>query len=253
MEIQKTLEISHLIKSGKILASCLDLSKKLFKSGYSALQVDEEVEKFILSQQAKPSFKGLHGFPFTCCICFNEQVVHGIPTDRKVVEGDIITVDIGVSYNDHCTDAARTYLFSKNEYKKNIILTSYKALDAGILKCIESNTVGDISYSIQKEIETNGFRTPLEIGGHGIGLEPHAEPFIPNYGVPNTGMTLEYGMVLAVEPIVMEKDNTIEVSNDGFTLVSSNGYLSSHVEDTVVVTDKTPMILTRRTLDGTLI
>jgi methionyl aminopeptidase len=253
MEIQKTLILSHLIKSGRILASCLDISKKMIKDGFSSSRIDEEVEKFILSNGAVPSFKGLHDFPFSTCISFNEQVVHGLPSDRKAVRGDVVTVDIGVSYKGHCTDAARTYTLGRDDRKTSIIQASYRALEAGISQCIESNTVGDISFSIQKEIEGSGFRTPLEIGGHGLGLEPHEDPFIPNYGPPKTGMELIYGMVLAIEPIVMEKDNSIEVSDDGFTIVSSNGYLSSHVEDSIVVTDKNPLILTRRTLEDNLV
>jgi methionyl aminopeptidase len=254
MEPQKNLNLSYLIKSGEILASCLEMSKQMLSSKYTPVDIDTEVERFIISNGGMPSFKGLHGYPFSTCISFNEQVVHTTPAHREVLEDDIITVDIGVSYCGHCTDAARTYMFNGNPGNRILIDTAYKALDAGIERCVENNHVGDVSYSIQKEIELAGFKTVLEIGGHGIGLEAHEDPFVPNYGVCGRGPKLIYGMCLAIEPIVIEKNNRIVLDKkDGWSLYSPSRCLSAHTEDTVVVLDKKPLILTRKTLSGSYV
>jgi methionyl aminopeptidase len=229
----------------------LDLSKNLLVDGKTPLEIDIEVEKFILSKDAKPSFKGLNGYPYSTCISINEQVVHSPPVSRKIQYNDIVKIDIGVSFCGHCTDAARTLLCGDDKERYRLVETAYDSLNAGIEKCKENNTIGDVSFSIQRVLELSGYRTPIEIGGHGIGFDPHTEPFIPNYGVPNSGSKLIYGMCLAVEPVVIEKDNKLTLGSDGWTLYSQDGHLSAHVEDTIVVTDTAPLILTRRTLDGT--
>jgi len=248
---EKILSLSRLIKSGQILASCLNISRQMLKSGFTSLQINDEMEKFMLSNQSVPSFKGLHNYPFASCISFNEQIVHALPCDRKMEKGDIVTVDVGVSFQGNCTDAARTYLFGGNKKQIDLVSTAYEALQSGISSCIENNTVGDISYSIQRVIELNKYRTPIELGGHGVGLEPHTDPFIPNYGVPKTGIKLVYGMVLAIEPIVMEKGNSIVLDTDGFSIRSKNNCMSAHVEDTIIVTNSLPRVLTSMSLDGT--
>jgi methionyl aminopeptidase len=256
MNVERTLLKEPLIHSGKILASALDLSKRLISEKITPLEIDLEVHKFIVEQKAVPSFLGLGGFPYSICISINDQVVHGIPVDRYLKQGDLVTVDVGVSFDGHCTDAARTFVVgkTKNKIKNNLIVAANEALDAGIQKAVAGNKVGDISYAIQKCIESSGFRSPLCIGGHGIGMSAHLDPFIPNTGMPGRGIELLEGLCLAIEPVVMAGSIDIFVSKqDNFTMYSKDGCLSSHVEDTIIVTSRAPLILTRETLNGGLI
>ena len=244
------LNIDDAIKSGQILASALYLSKKLIQPGITTKELNSSIEKFILSKKAIPSFKGLNGYPYSTCISINEQVVHGTPSNKKIKSGDIITVDIGVSYNNHCTDAARTFTVGETNNKiLHMIKTAHLALNSGILKALPDNRVGDISYSIQSHIFNGRYKTTLEYGGHGIGLVPHTNPFIPNYGQKNTGPKIKRGKCLAIEPILISGSNEVSIDKDGWTIYSPHRCLSVHVEDTIIVADS-PIILTRRTLDG---
>jgi len=193
----------------------------------------------------------LDGFPHASCISVNEQIVHGVPTERILNDGDIITVDIGVSYKGHHTDAARTFPVGDiSSNRDSIIRASYRALDIGISNALPNNRVGDISYSIQKEIMLSGYETVLEYGGHGIGLSPHSNPFIPNYGTRGKGGKLVDGQCVAIEPILIKGSNKVEEDKvDGWTVFSPGGFISSHVEDTIIIADP-PVVLTRRTLKG---
>lgn len=250
------LNLKNLIVSGKILASSLNKSKDLVVDGAIPEQIDKKIEKFIHSLNAVPSFKGYNGYPSSTCISLNHQIVHGIPKKVPLKEGDIVTVDIGVSYKKNHTDAARTFIVGNNPNKKQekLLQCCNKALNDGISKAINNNNVGDISYAIQRIIEFSGYRTPLELGGHGIGLSPHTEPFIPNYGTAGSGIKLKSGMCLALEPIVIDGSNEIEIDkDDNWTIFSPHKNLSVHIEDTIVVTDNVPIILTRETLEGGLI
>jgi methionyl aminopeptidase len=253
MTISATLNLNSIIHSGKILASALNLSKNLITVGISPLEIDTEIEKSIKRNGGVPSFLGYNGFPNSSCISINEQIVHGVPSTEPLQEGDLVTIDIGVSYENHCTDAARTFYIGSciDERKKSLLSTVERALNNGILFSVSGNHVGDISYAIQKVIEINGYKTPLEIGGHGVGTVPHQPPFIPNYGVKGSGMELVYGMCLAIEPIVIDGSNKLALdSANGWSIYSPDGCLSVHIEDTIVVTDKEPLILTRNTLEG---
>lgn len=251
-EIPPKLTIQNLKESGRILASALSLSKRLAVPGAVPLHIDQKIEEFILSCNARPAFKGFCGFPCSACISINHQVVHGIPTQEPLKEGDLITVDIGVAYKSNHTDAARTFVVGNEPSDKilNIINVTQKALDDGINKAVENNTIGDISYAIQRIIEFNNYKTPLDLGGHGIGLVPHDDPFIPNYGVSGSGDNLIFGMCLAIEPIVIDGPKDIKKGNDGWTMYSPSKSLSAHIEDTIIVTDDIPIILTRVTLHG---
>lgn len=243
-------------ESGKILASALYLSKTLISLNITPLQIDREIDKFIRSKKAVPSFFGFEGFPNSSCISVNDQVVHGVPSSKPLEEGDIITIDIGVRYNGFCTDAARTHVVGKHKSttSKNLIKVAKNALDKSIKVSIDQNRVGDISYAIQREVEMAGYRSPLELGGHGIGRNPHQEPFIPNAGPKARGPVLKSGMAIAIEPIVMEAETDLLIDgDDGFTIYSKDGGLSAHMEDTVMIVDNRPIILTRETLSGGII
>lgn len=247
--------IHDLIISGKILASALQLSKKIVQPNITSLEIDSQIEGFIASKGAEPSFKGLDGYAYSTCISINSQVVHGVPNNIKLELNDVVTVDIGVSYNSHCTDAARTFVVGNNPHPKvlSLIQTAYTALNMGISQARIGNRVGDISFAIQKQIYKGNYQTSLIYGGHGIGLRPHMDPFIPNYGRKNTGSNLIPGACLAIEPIVIDGPNDLlESEIDGWTVYSPHDCLSAHVEDTVIVAH-TPIILTRETLDGKII
>jgi methionyl aminopeptidase len=183
--------------------------------------------------------------------------VHGIPDNTSIKEGDLVTVDIGVMYNSCCTDAARTFFVGDttlmSDSVSKMLSTCNTALDAGISKAVTGNCVGDISYSIQKEIEFNGLRSPYQLGGHGLSSVPHEEPFIPNYGLYGTGDLLCKGQKLAIEPIVVYSPEKVTLSDDGWLWYCSDYSLSAHKEDTVVVWDGAPIVLTRETFEGDLI
>ncbi len=251
-EIPPKLTIKSLTMSGRILASALNLSKRLTIPGAVPLHIDQKIERFITSLNAKPSFKGFNGYPNSICVSLNSQIVHGMPTNSPLKKGDLITIDIGVSYKNNHTDAARTFVVGKDPSDKilNIINATQKALDDGIYKAIKGNTIGDISYAIQRIVEFNNYKTPLELGGHGIGLVPHDEPFIPNYGVSGSGYILVPGMCLAIEPIVIDGPKEIKTGDDGWTVFSPSKSLSAHIEDTIIITNDVPIILTRNTLEN---
>jgi len=248
--------LASLKQSGKILASALSLSKNLLTPNITTLELDSEIHSFILKQGATPSFLGYQGFTNSSCISVNTQIVHGVPTSIPLITGDLVTIDIGVSFNGYCTDAARTYIVDdvENSKKNHLILTVQKALNSAIVQAIHGNTTGDISFAIQRDIELNGYKSPLELGGHGINKTPHELPFISNTGVKGRGSKIYEGMCLALEPIAMAGTRYIvQYDNDDWTFYSEDGELSSHTEDTILVTTDSPIVLTRETLEGGVI
>lgn len=245
-----TLNIEDLSTSGHILASSLSLSKFLIYSGVSFIKVNDIVEEFILDLGGIPSFKGLGGFPFSICVSVNEVLAHGVPQDRYMEYDDIVKVDIGVSYNGNFTDAARTFYCGNAEEKLALLGIVQEALNKGVGASVAGNKVGDISFAIQKVLYSNGYRSPLHLGGHGIGLQAHTRPLILNYGPPNRGDAILSGMCLAIEPLVIKSSSVTEIKEDGFSVFSPTTVLTGHAEDTIVVTDGAPLILTRVTLEG---
>jgi len=251
-----SLNKEYMIHSGKILATAMELAKSLLISGNTTKQIDSAIHSLILDYKAIPAFIGIGGYPCASCIAVNSQVVHAVPSDIPLKNGDIVTIDIGVNYKKHFTDAARTYIIGQNTNTDNIELvnTAYEALNAGIKSAIKGNRISDISYEIQCVVEDAGFRSPLEFGGHGIGKKPHLEPFIPNSGSKGRGQILKNGLYLAIEPIVMAGSIEVFINiNDGFTCYSMDGCLSSHVEDTILISDFSPIILTRKTISGSYV
>lgn len=231
------------------------MSKHLSIPGSIPLNIDSEVESFIVGLKAIPSFKGFNGYPNAVCISVNSQIVHGIPSKTPLEVGDLVTIDIGVAYKNNHTDAARTFVVGDKTTNKveKLISTAETALRDGINKATKNNTIGDISYAIQRVIEFNNYRTPIELGGHGIGLVPHMEPFIPNYGVSGSGEKLIVGMCLAIEPVVIDGPKNIILDKDGWTISSPSKSLSAHIEDTIIITNSNPIVLTKRTLNGDMI
>jgi methionyl aminopeptidase len=238
-------ELEMMRKSGEILARIMRKIKEFVSEGISTIEIDQLAEELIKKENAKPAFKGYKGFPATICTSINEQVVHGIPGERRLKEGDIISLDLGLNYQDYFSDIAVTLAVGKISSKaRKLIETTKNALSEGIKHARIDNHLSDISYSIQSYVEKNGFSVVRQFVGHGIGKSLHEEPEIPNFGRANKGTLLRAGMVLAIEPMVNQGSWECEVLDDGWTAVTKDGLLSAHFEHTIAITDNGPEILT---------
>jgi methionyl aminopeptidase len=212
--------------------------------------LDEKIEKFIRSNNAIPAFKGLYGFPASACISVNEEVVHGLPSqDRILKEGDIVSVDIGVEKNGFYGDAAFTFPVGEiSEAKRKLMEVTFDALFRGIENAKDGLRLQDISYAIQSYAESFGYSIVRELVGHGIGRSLHEEPQVYNFGKPNRGPLLKEGMVLAIEPMINEGERFVMTLEDGWTVVTKDRRPSAHYEHTVVVKNGIPEILTKHNL-----
>ncbi|NLJ50250.1 MAG: type I methionyl aminopeptidase [Candidatus Atribacteria bacterium] len=238
-------DLNSLRKSGKILAGAMKEAKKYILPGIKTAFIDEIVEEFIIQKGARPAFKGYRGFPASLCISINEQVVHGIPGERVIQDGDLVSVDIGVEYQGYFTDAAFSVVVgSGNSVAYQLVKVAKESLFEGIHKARIGNRIGDISYAIQKYIEKNAFSVVRDFVGHGLGLSLHEEPQIPNFGSRNQGPLIKKGMVLAIEPMVNEKGFQVQILDDGWTVVTRDHGLSAHYEHTVLITEDGPEVLT---------
>jgi len=254
--IKTPQEIEIMKEGGKIAATVREKVLAAAEPGISLLELDALAEKLILEAGGELSFKGFEGFPFTTCINVNEGVVHGLPTRRKLREGDLLTVDLGVLYRGLHTDNARTIEVNKKtrkqENKKHFLSVGQEALEKAIEQCRVGNRVGDISQAIQTTVEGAGYNVVRELGGHGVGKKLHESPFIPGF-VETKGMKgtvpfnpiLKGGMVLAVEVIYTQGNGRIEVIDDGWTIVTSDGGLAGLFENTVAIQKTGPLVLTK--------
>lgn len=238
--------LDSMLESGRILREALSLAERTIKPGISTSNVNEVVHEAIINQGGSPAFLGYNGFPACCCISVNEQVVHCIPSDYLLKEGDIISVDCGVIKDAAHTDACRTFpVGSVSTRVFRLLQLGLSSLDAGIASCKAGNKIGDISYSIQKTAEAEpGFHVSREFVGHGIGYDLHQQPWIHNYGKRNSGQEIKEGMYLAIEPIVFD-GNWETKALDRWNIVSSDGSLSVHFEDTVYIGKEGCLVLTR--------
>ena len=233
--------------AGQIVAGALKEVEKAVRPGVATSELDRTAEEYILKHQAKPAFKGYHGFPAATCTSVNEEVVHGIPSRlRQLNTGDIISVDIGAIINDYVGDAAVTLPVGEIDAEADRLLdVTREALDRGIEKAIVGNRLTDISHAIQTYAENNGFSVVRDFVGHGIGRNMHEEPQVPNYGMPGHGPRLKAGMVLAIEPMVNMGVYEVETLLDNWTVVTKDRKKSAHFEHTVAITEKGPWILTK--------
>lgn len=239
-------EIACLQKSAELLVKTFRAVENHLKRGVSTNELDEIAYETIVSGKGVPAFKGYNGYPASICVSINEEVVHGIPGKRKIKEGELIGVDIGVNLHGWFTDAARTYAIGElSTEKERLLKVTHEALFLGIQQCIPNNRLSDISYAIQSHVESNGFSVVRRLVGHGIGQTLHEEPQIPNYGLPHQGPKLKPGMVFAVEPMVNLGTHEVRMLEDGWTVVSADSSLSAHFEHTVVVMHGEPLILTQ--------
>lgn len=237
-------EIEKLRASNRVVALVMKKLKKAVRPGVTTLELDEMAETLVREMGATPAFKGYKGYQHTICASVNEQVVHGIPSDRKLQEGDIITIDIGAKLDGYYGDHAATIAVGEvSEDAKRILKCCEEALWRGIEKARAGNRLFDISHAIQTHAEAAGFGVVRDYVGHGIGTHLHEEPQVPNFGKPGTGPELKAGMVLAIEPMLNMGSEVVKVLDDSWTVVTADGKLSTHFEHSLAITDNGPDIL----------
>lgn len=239
-------EINVMRDASRIVAEVMAELSGMLKPGVTTLELDRIAEELVKSKKAIPAFKGYQGYQHTLCLAVNEEVVHGIPSDRQLKEGDIIGIDCGVLYNDFYGDHAWTFPVGKiKDSASRLIETAKEALKRGIAAATADNRLFDISAEIQAAAEEKGYSVVRDYVGHGIGKDLHEDPQVPNFGERGTGMRLRPGLVLALEPMINEGTYEVEVLKDGWTVVTKDRKLSAHVEHTIVVTQEGPKILSK--------
>lgn len=238
-------ELKLMREAGRIVAETHRLMAQAIRPGITTRELDQIAEQYIRSQGAIPSFKGYNGFPASICASTNEELVHGFPGPRKLVEGDIISLDIGAQYQGYHGDSAWTYGVGQiSETAQKLLQVTEAALYAGLAEAKPDVRLYTISHAIQKYAEAEGFSIVREYVGHGIGADLHEEPQIPNYGLPNRGPRLKPGMVLAIEPMVNVGERYVKTLDDGWTVVTMDGSLCAHFEHTIAITADGYEILT---------
>ena len=244
--IKKSEQIMLMRKAGRITAEALLVARDAIRPGVSTKEVDVKVRRFIEKCGAVPSFLGYGGFPGSACISLNKEVIHGIPSDKVIIrEGDIVKVDVGARYRGYNGDSARTFAVGKvsDEALRLISVTEQSFYEA--MKVAKAgNRVGDIGHAVEQYVISNGFSVVKEYVGHGVGAELHEDPQVPNYGTPGRGTRLYAGMTLAIEPMVNAGRSEVKVLKDGWTVVTEDGSLSAHYENSIAITDGDPIILT---------
>lgn len=238
-------EIQKIRASCRIVAECFRIAAAAVQPGISTRELERLIVEHIESREAVSAFKGYRGYPAYTCISVNDEVVHGIPGERGLEEGDIVSVDIGVAKGGYFGDAARTFPVGEIAPEaERLLRVTHEALSKGSAMVVDGNRLGDVSHAIQTCAEAAGFSVVRDLVGHGIGKSMHEEPQIPNYGHPGSGPRLRTGMVLAIEPMVNAGGWRVRTLDDGWTVVTEDGSLSAHFENTVAITDEGPVALT---------
>jgi methionyl aminopeptidase len=247
IQLKSQREIEIMAHGGKILADTVRLLERSVRPGMTTAELDQIADDFIRSHPgAKPSFKGLYNFPASICSSINNEIVHGIPSRKRVLnEGDLISIDVGVQYEGYHTDSATTVPVGHiNEESQRLLDVTRRALDAGVAHAKAGNHLGDIGAAIQAVVEAAGFSVVRDLVGHGIGTGFHEEPQVPNYGKPNRGIRLVPGLTIAIEPMVNVGKPGIRTMPDKWTVVTVDGKRSAHFEHTIAITENGPRILT---------
>jgi methionyl aminopeptidase len=247
IQLKSTREIELMAEGGRILASTVQMLRREVKAGMSTLELDAIAESFIRSHPgAKPAFKGLYGFPGTLCTSINHEIVHGIPSRKRVLQdGDIISIDVGVGFEGYYTDSATTVPVGMvDEETRRLLDVTERSLAAGVAAPVPGNHLGDIGAAVQAVVEAAGFSVVRDLVGHGIGVEFHEEPQVPNYGKPKRGLKLVPGLTLAIEPMVNVGGPTTRTMPDKWTIVTVDGSRSAHFEHTVAITESGHRVLT---------
>jgi methionyl aminopeptidase len=238
-------EIDRMAAAGAILAATMDMIEGKIRPGVTTAELDDAAERFIRSQGAVPTFKGYRGFPGSICASPGAMVVHGIPGRYRLRRGEVISVDIGVTFDGWVADAARTFPVGEvDALSENLLAATEQALFAGVEQCRPGNRVGDVSHAIQQVAEGAGLAVVRSLVGHGVGKDMHEDPQVPNYGRPGRGPELKEGMVLAIEPMTTAGRAGVRMAGDGWAIYSQDGSPAAHFEFTVAATAGGPRILT---------
>ncbi|TMJ96663.1 MAG: type I methionyl aminopeptidase [Actinobacteria bacterium] len=246
MIIRKSLdEIEAMARAGRVVAEVLALVGEHAQPGVTTKELDDVAEEFIRSRGGVPTFKGYRGFPASICASPNSMVVHGIPGAYRLGDGDVISIDVGVTLEGFVADSASTFPVGEiSAEAQRLLAVCQKALEAGIEQAEPDNRIGDISAAVQRATEENGFSVVRSLVGHGVGRDMHEEPQIPNFGEPGRGPRLSPGMTLAIEPMITAGGPDVVVAEDRWSISTSDGSLAAHFEHTVAVTEGGPRILT---------
>jgi methionyl aminopeptidase len=251
VRIRTKREVDLIATSCQIVADTLNMLTEYVKPGISILELDSKAETFIKNKGARPAFKGYMGFPATLCVSVDDEVVHGIPSDRILEEGQIVGIDCGAERDGYFGDHAKTFSVGKiSEVKQKLMDVTSKSLILGIEAAKPGNYVSDIGYAIQTYSEGFGFSVVRELVGHGIGTELHEEPQIPNYGEPKQGYMLREGMCIAIEPMINLGVKEVKTDTDGWTIRTFDGKASAHFEHTIAITSNGPKILSQSIDNG---
>ncbi len=243
--IKSEEDLKMLKKSGKTLSKIMHRLKKFIRAGVSTIEIDRLAEKLIRDENVISAFKDYNGFPANICTSVNEEVVHGIPGQKMLKDGDIISLDAGINYKGYISDVAITLPVGRIDPKaQKLIEVTRNALAQGIKQARVNNHLSDISYAIQTYVESQGFSVVRQFVGHGIGYSLHEDPQIPNFGLPHQGEVLKKGMVFAIEPMVNMGTWECKILDNGWTAVTKDGLPSAHFEHTVAITEEGPKILT---------
>ncbi len=247
ISIKSPREIEIMRRSGKITAKTLTVLIAAAKPGVTTGELDRLAEQTIRSMGGIPTFQGYHGYPSTICASVNEEVVHGMPGDRTLANGDLLSIDIGTTLDGYVSDSAITIpIGTVSDEAKRLMRVTQECLMLGIAEMDVGKTLGDIGFAVQKHAEENGYGVVRALVGHGVGKKMHEDPQVPNYGTPATGTKLRAGLVLAVEPMITQGTWEVETLEDGWTVVTEDGKLAAHFEHTIAVTEEGPKILTLR-------
>jgi len=251
VRIKTRQEIELIRESSRIVAEVLKLVGAHVKPGVATIELDRLAEDFIRSMGAEPAFKGYghsksNPYPATLCTSVDDEVVHGIPRRRVLREGEILSIDVGVKKDGYFGDAAASFAVGEvSDEKQRLLNATEESLYKGIAQAIAGNRVHDISHAVQDHVESRGFSVVRDLVGHGVGVDLHEEPAIPNFGKPGTGMKLQEGMTLAIEPMVNAGTWQVQIAPDGWTVLTRDGKPSAHFEHTVAIVDGKPEILSQ--------
>ena len=244
--IKNDEQIALMKVAGRITAEALEVARELVRPGISTKEIDTKIRRHIEKSGATPSFLGYGGFPGSACISLNDQVIHGIPSDKVIIrDGDIVKVDVGARFRGYNGDSARTFPVGKvSDEALRLISVTEQSFHEAMKVARPGNRIGDIGFAVENFVISNGFSVVRDYVGHGVGKDLHEEPEIPNFGRAGRGVRLYPGMTLAIEPMVNAGSHDVRVLKDGWTVVTADGKLSAHYENSILITENDPIILT---------
>jgi len=244
--LKTSRELKIMREAGRVAANALKLAGAAVEPGVSTWEIDRIVRRYIEEQGAKPTFLGYGGFPASACVSVNNVVIHGIPSKKQLIkEGDIVSIDVGATYDGYVGDNAWTFPCGKVSAEAQRLLdVTRESLYEGIQKALAGNRIGDIGSAIQRYVEARGYSVVRDFVGHGVGAKMHEDPSVPNYGTPGRGVRLLPGMTIAIEPMINQGVKEVKTLEDGWTTVTADGKLSAHFEKSIAVTPDGPVILT---------